>query len=244
MFQKISPRKISDEIIEQFKGLLSSGQLKPGDELPSERKLADSIGVSRPPLREALNALQALGFIEIKPRSKIIVKSITEKPLEDPLSLLLEQDIGKLFELLEIRRAMESWSAYKAAERANQRDIQKLHEVIQKDQENLKNNRDDAKTDADFHVSISLATHNTLFSHLMASCYHLLWKTQRISRQKIFRKKQNRYLIAEQHLKIFEAIKNRDPHKARKEAGNHIDFVEKELRKIILRANDLRPVKR
>ena len=63
MFNKISPRKISDEIIEQFKGLLNSGELKPGDELPSERELAESRGVSRSPLREALNALQAIGLI-------------------------------------------------------------------------------------------------------------------------------------------------------------------------------------
>lgn len=62
MFKKISPKKISDEIIEQFKEMLNNGQLKPGDELPPERELAEMLGVSRPPLREALNALQKLGF--------------------------------------------------------------------------------------------------------------------------------------------------------------------------------------
>jgi GntR family transcriptional repressor for pyruvate dehydrogenase complex len=234
MFKKISPRKISDEIIEQFKDLLSSGELKPGDELPSERELADLIGVSRPPLREALNALQAMGFVDIKPRSKIVVKSIAEKALEDPLSFLIAEDIGKLFELLEIRRAMESWAAYKAAERATERDIKKLESIVKKNQANLARNKDDAKTDADFHVTISLATHNTVLSHLMASCYHLLWNTQRIAREKIFKKKENRELIAKQHLKMFEAIKERNGGKASIEAGKHIDFVEEELRKIIV----------
>lgn len=237
MFKKISPRKISDDIIEQFKDLFSKGNLKPGDELPSERELAKSIGVSRPPLREALNALQVMGFIDIKPRSKIIIKSFTEKSLEEPLSILIEDDIDKVFELMEFRRAMEGWAAYKAAKEATREDIQRLKIIIHRDQENLKNNRDDAKTDADFHVAISIAAHNTILSHLMAFCYHLLWNTQRIARKRIFRKDENRKLIADQHLKLFEAIKDRDGDRASTEARNHIDFVEKELRRVIVEEN-------
>lgn len=236
MFKRIAPKKISDEIIEQFKALLSRGELKPGDELPSERELADLIGVSRPPLREALNALQSLGFIEIKPRSKIRIKSLAENYLRDPLTVMIGEDMGSLFELLEIRRAMEVWTAFNAAERATPADIVKLEAIIQKDQENLRKGKDDAKTDADFHVAISLAAHNTLFSHLIASFYHLLWDTQKIAREKIFRKRANRKLIAEQHQSILEAIKNRDSKQASREAKKHIEFVESEMRKAIASA--------
>lgn len=238
MFRKISPKKISDEIIEQFMGLLGRGELRPGDALPSERELASLIGVSRPPLREALNALQAMGFVEIRPRRKIIVKSVAEKTFLDPLSLFISEDIDKIFELLEMRRAMESWAAYMAAKRATPKDIEKLQAIVHRDQNNLKNSRDDAKTDADFHVAISAATHNTLFSHLMASCYHLLWNTQRVSRDRIFQKKVNRKLIAQQHLRIFEAIRDRDSQSASREAISHIDFVEAQLREIILPNGD------
>jgi GntR family transcriptional repressor for pyruvate dehydrogenase complex len=234
VFKRISPKKISAEIIEQFKTMLSAGQLKPGDALPSERELAGLLGVSRPPLREALNALHAMGFIEIKPRSKVIVKSITEKTLHDPLSYLIADDTEKLFELLEIRRAMETWAAYNAAKRATPTDLERLEGIVHKDLENLKKGEDDAKTDADFHVTIALGTHNTLFSHLMASFYHLLWDSQRISREKIFLKKGNRERIAEQHLRIFEAIRDRDSGKAGREARKHIDFVEAEFRETLL----------
>jgi GntR family transcriptional repressor for pyruvate dehydrogenase complex len=245
MFQKISPRKISDEIIEQFKALLSRGELKPGDELPSERELADSIGVSRPPLREALNALQAMGFIEIKPRSRIIVKAVTERLFGDPLTLLIEEDTTKLFEVLEIRRAMESWAAYKAAERATPSEIDKLKKIIEKEEDNLKNNREDAKTDADFHLTIALATHNTVFSHLMASWYHLLWNTQQVARGKIFRKKGNRAIIADQHRALFEAIQQGDRDEASHVATTHIDFVTKELEAFVsLSASLSKPAQR
>jgi GntR family transcriptional repressor for pyruvate dehydrogenase complex len=232
MFKKISPKKISDEIVEQFKDMLSKGELKPGEQLPSERVLAQQIGVSRPPLREALNALQAMGFIEIKPRRKIIIRSLVEKYLEDPLTQVIGDDIQKVFELLEIRRAMESWAAYKAAQRATNEDIEKLELIIEKDQENLKNNRDEAKNDADFHVAISMATKNTIQSHLMAAWYDLLWKTQKMSREKIFRKRENRQIIAAQHLQIFKSIKARNGEKASQEVKRHIDFVEKELKSL------------
>ena len=233
MFKRISPKKISDEIIEQFKALLSRGELKPGDELPSERELAQFIGVSRPPLREALNALQAMGFIEIRPRSKIVVKSIAESSLRDPLSALIGEDPGKLFELLEIRGVMEGWTASAAAQRATPVDIAKLEAIIRKDQANFRRGKDDARTDADFHVTISLAAHNTLFSHLIASFYHLLWDTQKMSRKKIFQKKENRKRIAEQHLSILEAIKAGDSRRASAEATEHVAFVASEFKEAV-----------
>ena len=237
MFKKISARKISDEIVEQFKEMLSKGELKPGNALPSEREMANMIGVSRPPLREALNALQTMGFIEIKPRSKIIVKSLTEKLLDDPLSHFIADNSEKLFELLEIRMAVESWVAFKAAQRANQADVEKLAMILQKEQVDFKNGIDDARTDADFHVTIALATQNTLIPHIVASCYQILWNQQKVSREKIFRKKGNMQLVAAQHRKIFEAIKNKDADSASIEARKHIDFVEKELRDVLRKEN-------
>lgn len=233
MFKRISPRKISDEIIEQFKEMLNRGELKPGEELPSERELAEMIGVSRPPLREALNALQSMGFVEIRPRSKVVVRSIAEKLLGDPVSILIAQDMEKIFELLEIRQAMESWAAYNAAKRASEEDVEKIRKIIDRDQENLRLKKDDAKTDADFHVSIAQATENTIFSHLMASCYHILWNTQIVSRETLFKKEGNHEFIASQHLNIFDAIQARDPDRAAKEARRHIDFVAEELRRLL-----------
>jgi DNA-binding FadR family transcriptional regulator len=78
-----------------------------------------------------------------------------------------------------------------------------------------------------------MATHNTLFSHLMASCYHLLWDTQKISRARIFKRKDNPKRIVEQHRRIVQGIKDRDAERAGREAGRHIDFVERELRMIM-----------
>lgn len=128
---------------------------------------------------------------------------------------------------------MENWAAYMAAKRATKVDIERLEKILQLDHENLKNNRDDAKTDADFHVAISMAAHNTLFSHLMASCYNILWDTQKMAREKIFKLKQNKERNFNQHTEIFEAIKVGDALRAAKQAEIHIDFVAQELREVL-----------
>jgi len=234
VFKKISHRSISSEIIAQIEDLLKRGELKPGDVLPSERELVDLMGVSRAPLREALKVLEAMGFIEIRPRSKIIIKSAIKRPVEDPLGILIAEDNDKIFELLEIRREMECWAAGKAAQRATEGAIEKLREIVQKDNESSRNTREKPKTDLDFHVAISMAANNIIQSHLVASVYNLFWNSQRLLLDRIYSKKGNRQLIAEQHQRIFESIRDRDSKRASEEIRRHIDFAENELKHLIL----------
>ncbi|MEJ2024734.1 MAG: FCD domain-containing protein, partial [Deltaproteobacteria bacterium] len=94
----------------------------------------------------------------------------------------------------------------------------------------LRQNRNDAKTDADFHIAVALAAHTTILSHLTASCYTMLWSTQKMSRQRLFKKTENKQRIAEQHLRNFHAIKSGNPNQASREARRHINFVEEELK--------------
>jgi len=64
VLEPIRPKKISEEIVSQIKQLISKGELKPGDRIPSERELAAMLGVSRPSVREAIMVLEAMGFLE------------------------------------------------------------------------------------------------------------------------------------------------------------------------------------
>lgn len=233
MFKKIPSRKISDEIVSQFVDLLERGILKPGDRLPSERDMAKELGVSRLPLREALKVLQAMGFINAQNRRKTLVQPITKSALQDPISMVLDGNIQKIFELLEIRQALESWSAQRATEMATEQDIEELGQIISRMRDDFKKGNLGDKADADFHLAISRATHNTIFLHLMATWYHLLWDCQKVSREKLFSREENRKLLLDQHVKIFEAIKNREKGKAGEAARLHIIFVEEELKKYL-----------
>ena len=233
MFKKIPSRKISDEIVNQFIDLLEQGILKPGDRLPSERDMAKELGVSRLPLREALKVLQAMGFVNVQNRRKTLVQPITKSALQDPISFVLEGNIEKIFELLEIRQVLESWAARRATEMANEQDIEELGQIISQMKEDFKRGNLGDKADADFHLTISRATHNTIFSHLMATWYHLLWNCQKVSREKLFSKEKNRRLLLNQHIKIFEAIKRHKRGEAGEAARRHILFVEEELKKYL-----------
>ena len=84
MFRSIKRQRVSDEIVNQVKTLISEGVLKPGDRLPPERELIREFGVSRPSLREALNTLVAQGFLEVRQGNRTFVKSITSEKLQDP----------------------------------------------------------------------------------------------------------------------------------------------------------------
>ncbi len=66
VFQPIRPKKISEEIVEQIRAMISQGELKPGDRIPSERELAAMLGVSRPSVREAIMVLDAMGLVEAR----------------------------------------------------------------------------------------------------------------------------------------------------------------------------------
>ena len=75
VFRAIEQKKVSSQIVDQVKTLIASGKLKPGDTLPPERELMKVFNVSRPTLREALNMLSIMGFIQVSQRQRTKVKS-------------------------------------------------------------------------------------------------------------------------------------------------------------------------
>src|SRR4030066_400641 len=130
MFKSVKHVKVSDEIVNQVKTLISEGRLKPGDRLPPERELVKEFGVSRPSLREALNSLVTLGFLEVKGK-RTYIKSVASESMLDPLSLLIKTDTQKIFDLIEVRKAIETWGAFLAAQRATEEDIKRLENILE-----------------------------------------------------------------------------------------------------------------
>ena len=226
MFKSIKRQRVSDEIVNQVKNLISEGKLKPGDRLPPERELIKEFGVSRPSIREALNSLVAQGFLEVKQGNRTFVKSITSEKIQDPLSLLLKADTKKIFDLIEVRKAMETWGAFHAAQRVTEEDIKRLEGIIAKMKAALDESKPWVKQDADFHLAMAQATHNTIQTHMMFTIYDLL----RESVARVFRDQGKAKKLFHQHYRIFSAIKNRSPEKARERMLEHLNYVESEVK--------------
>jgi GntR family transcriptional repressor for pyruvate dehydrogenase complex len=226
MFKSIKRSRLSDEVANQIKNLISEGKLKPGDRLPPERELIKQFGVSRPSLREALNSLVVMGFLEIKQSKRTFVKSVASERMEDPLSFLIKTDTQKIFDLIEVRKAMEVWGASQAAQRATEEDIKRLESIIQEMEKAIEEGRDWDKEDADFHLAIAQATHNMVQTHIMSTMYDLL----RESVAKVFTDKTKMKKLFQQHSRILNAIKNHSPEKARERTLEHLDYVDSEVK--------------
>jgi len=226
MFKAIKQIRVSDEIVNQMKNLISEGTLKPGDQLPPERELIKEFGVSRPTLREALKSLAAMGFLEVKQAKRTFVKSMISERMQDPLSLLIKTDTQKIFDLIEVRKAMEAWSAFHAAQRATEEDVKQLESIIKEMKAAFDKGRSWEKEDADFHLAIAQATHNTIQTHIMSTIYDLLKE----SVARVFTDRTKVKKLLQQHYRIFSAIKNHSPEKARDRTLEHLDYVDSEVK--------------
>lgn len=226
MFKSIKRQRVSDEIVDQVKTLISQGKLQPGERLPPERELIKEFGVSRPSLREALNSLVAQGFLEVRQGNRTFVKSITAEKLQDALSLLIKTDTQKIFDLIEVRKAMESWGSFHAAQRVTEEDLIRLEEIVGEMRTALDEGKSWEKQDADFHLAMAQATHNTIQTHLMFTIYDLL----RESVARVFRDQGKAKKLFQQHYRIFSAIKSRSPQKARERILEHLNYVESEVK--------------
>lgn len=225
MFKFIKHTKVSDEIVNQIRTQISEGMLKPGDRLPPERQLVKEFGVSRPSLREALNSLVAIGFLEVRGK-RTFIKSVASESMQNPLSLLIKTDTQKIFDLFEVRKALEAWGSFLAAQRATEQDIKHLENIIEEMRKAFEQGRSWEKQDADFHLGIAQATHNTIQTHVMSTIYDLL----RESVARVFKDRSKAKKLLDQHYRIFSAIKNHSPDKARERTLEHLNYVESEVK--------------
>ena len=223
-FQPIKQKKISTKIVEQIKSLILNGDLRPGEMLPPERELMKSLNVSRPSLREALNSLKGMGFIETQ-RNRTVIKSLASGRMLEPLHHLLKEDIGTAFNLIEVRKAIETWSAYFAAERATDSDINRIEECVSSMKTKIDEGISVVKEDADFHLAISEAAHNIIQTHLMYSIYDILKESLRK-----FYESMELLDTYGQHCKVVDAIKKRDAPLARRRMLEHLEYVESTLK--------------
>ena len=216
MFKPIKHVKVSDEIVDQIRNLISQGKLIPGDRLLPERELIREFDVSRPSLREALNSLITMGFLEIKGK-RTYIKSVASESMQNPLSLLIKADTQELFDLIEVRKAIEGW-AVRCRREPTEEDIKQLENIIEDMKKAYEQGQSWEKQDADFHLGMAQATHNTIQTHVMLTIYDFL----RESMAEVFKDRVKVKKLLDHHQRIFKAIKNHSPDKARERTLEHL----------------------
>jgi len=228
-FKPIRPKKISEEIIDQIKALISGGELKPGQRIPSERELASLLGVSRPSVREAIMVLDGMGILESRQGGGTFVRSMAESALVDPLTSMVENNPRLLFDLAEVRMGLESWSVYLAAQRATQEEIAGMRLHMAEMERQAASGGWDADVDARFHYAITAASHNTLQVHVLDTIHNLFHTTIQVALMEFYRKEGYVELLLSQHRAILEAIERRDAEGARKAMMEHLSMVKEKM---------------
>ncbi len=219
-YQPIKQVKVSTLIVDQIKSHIIKGNLNPGDPLPSERELMSLFNVSRSSLREALKILDTSGFVEISQRKRTRVKSIVPDDFIEPIRNLLKEDMETILEVHDVRRCLESWNVYFAAERATKEDIELLSQNLESMEEGIRKKQSLIDYDAAFHLAISKAAHNKIQTHLMFSIYALIQSTVGICYET-----NESSDILEEHRDVYLAIKDKNPKLAREKMNIHLDKV-------------------
>lgn len=230
--------RMSQKVVEQLKRLIQEERLPPGQKLPPEKELAQTLGVSRATLREALNILEALGYVDIRPREGSVVRSrLPAEPVEQDAGLV-RRNPDILFELFEMRRKVDAAGAAMAAERATAEERRKLAGYAEQ-MKLLTSGGRSIFTDEAGAVYIKTffligrATHNMAYSHVMASAWTLVDGAVSYSRDKlVFVPAISRQLVR-QYLRIVKAIIEGKPAQAERAVIEHIRFAETQLRRVL-----------
>lgn len=212
--------------MDQLKDMIFCGELKPGERLPSEREMSESMGVSRASVREALTALEAIGIVDIRPGEGTFVRETTHFETFEPLAFVLALERNPGAQLMEVRRVLESESAALAAVRADENTLMKIRRSLD-NMESAATTQLAVEYDLKFHFAIAYATQNTILLRIMNTVADLMHHTFRSDREQLFANHRQACIILSEHEAIYEAIKEHNPQKAREKMLKHINNIEK-----------------
>ncbi len=212
---------IVDRISEEMLGRIERGAWALGAAIPSERSLMEDFGVSRIALREALARLRALGVLNVSHGRKTTVEKLDTRLFSRLFPLVLSHRANSTFQhVFQVRLALESQTAYQAAQCRTDEDVILLEALLRKMHDDASKPLEEAvEADLAFHMQIAHATQNPLFPALLEALSRFVTCVQVLScKDDPTRRERAEYF----HHSIFEAIWEQDAERARVEMQSHL----------------------
>ncbi len=226
MLEPVKRSRLYEEIVKQLTDLINNGDLKPGDRLPTERALAAELKVSRTAIREALRALELMGFIESRVGEGTFVREITMKNVMSPFSTLLSQDIELVSDLIEVRMILEPEVARLAARRVTPETAEIIGDALETMAAEIADNQLGIVGDNDFHNALAAATDNKALSRILNLCSDLMQS----SREAALSSMKDRRVGLRHHREIYRAVIEHDEDLAAFLMRNHLDEAYKNVK--------------
>jgi GntR family transcriptional regulator, transcriptional repressor for pyruvate dehydrogenase complex len=225
MLRAIKKIRIHEEVVSQVHDLIKEGRYKAGDQLPSERELAETFQVSRTSVREALRALETEGLIVSRTGMGNFIAELPVETLVASLAKLLIEEKNALADIFELRKLIEPQIASLAAERAAPADIDRMKRLLEKQREQVQNGATGVDADSEFHFAIGQATQNHAIEKLVSGLLDVLSH----SREESLQTPGRRQASIDSHRAIVTAIEAHDEEEAREAMLRHIQQVEKNV---------------
>jgi len=206
-----SYKPLRELVLDAIRTAIMNGTLKPRERL-MEIQLAEELGVSRTPIREALRNLELEGFIVMMPRKGAYVSDLSFKDIAD---------------VFEIRAALEGLAAALAAERITEEELETMERLLVEKQESITQKDIDrlVEVDTKFHELMYQASRNQRLSNIISNLREQIQRFRLTSLSYPGRNKES----LEEHKKLVEAIQSRDVQLARQLASEHIENAENAL---------------
>jgi GntR family transcriptional repressor for pyruvate dehydrogenase complex len=225
VYKVVRTSRLYEQIVRQIEESVLNGSLKPGDQLPAERDLAQRLGVSRTAVREAVKTLREKGLVEAYSGRGTFITDGTSQAARQSFDLMVKvgqqgQQEG-LPHLVELRLALEPGIAAMAAERVTDEDLTAMREAVAVMDGAQENAEAYIEADLDFHLALAEAAANPLILSLIDSIVGLL-RTERI---RIFKVEGGPQRSQVHHKRILSAVERRDPEMARCAMRAHLEQV-------------------
>jgi GntR family transcriptional regulator, transcriptional repressor for pyruvate dehydrogenase complex len=222
VYKVVRSSRLYEQIVQQIEESILNGSLKSGDQLPAERDLARSLGVSRTAVREAVKTLREKGLVEAYSGRGTFITDGTAQAARQSFDLMVKigQQDGSPH-LAELRSILEPGIAALAAERVQEEDLAAMREAVGTMDRSQKDPAAYIEADLDFHLALAEAVANPLILSLIDSIVGLL-REQRI---KIFNVEGGPQRGQIHHKRILEAVERRDPEMARGAMRAHLEQV-------------------
>ncbi|WML43491.1 FadR/GntR family transcriptional regulator [Neobacillus sp. PS3-40] len=237
IYKKIKPKKIYEEVAETIYEMIRTGELKPGQKLDSVQQLASNFQVGRSAIREALTALSAMGLVEMRQGEGTYIQEFETDQITFPLSTAILMNKKDVVNLLEVRKIIEVGSAKVAARKRSDLQLAVIEKALDM-MKNAPNEEIGEEADLQFHLAIAEAAQNPLLFSLMNHVSGLMEVTLKETRRVwVYSKQTTVEQLYNEHLAIYEAIKDQNDEMASHFMLVHLQNIEAILEKYFQQTN-------